>query len=160
MLYIGEILFATSPSSSEGLGWTRQGVTIAEANLQAERAGHSPLPQQLEDGRAKCSACLLTGVGNWETMLRRLAEQQASGASSGGMREGGRNAGWFEWRGWFGGGGGDGVKGRTLDEVGKGVVEVELEQVERLKEKIVREGIGEQMARSGGSGGGKGVWIG
>ncbi|KAI7158730.1 hypothetical protein KC349_g4705 [Hortaea werneckii] len=159
MLYIGEILFATSPSSQEGLGWTRSAVTIAEANIQNERsaAGKAPASEQSPTGQGKCRQCLLTGVGNWETMLRRLSEQQ--GAVSG--REGGRSAGWFEWRGWFGQGAGDGMKGRTLDEAATGVVAKELEQVERLKERIVREGIDQEMGRAKGvQGGGASVWIG
>ncbi|KAI7502674.1 hypothetical protein KC347_g8868 [Hortaea werneckii] len=159
MLYIGEILFATSPSSQEGLGWTRSAVTIAEANIQNERsaAGKAQASEQGSTGQGKCRQCLLTGVGNWETMLRRLSEQQ--GAVGG--REGGRNAAWFEWSGWFGQGGGDGVKGRTLDEAATGIVSKELEQVERLKERIVREGIDQEMGRAKGvQGGGASVWIG
>jgi len=152
MLYIGEILFATSPSSSEGLGWTRQAVTVAEADLLADRAAGSTKEGQEE--RVKCKECLTTGVANWELMLRRLSESQSSSSA----REGGRDAGWLEWRGWFGRDGG--VKGRVLDEVAGGLVQEELEQVERLKEKIVREGIGEEMAKVKGVSGGSGVWIG
>jgi len=53
------------------------------------------------------------------------------------------------------------VKGRTLDEAATGVVAKELEQVERLKERIVREGIDQEMGRAKGvQGGGASVWIG
>lgn len=153
MLYIGEILFATSPSSSEGVGWTRQAVTIAEANLQAGVLGAAAGKEGTEE-RAKCKACLTTGIANWETMLSRLASRQAASAG----REGGRDAGFMEWRGWFGGGGGK--KGSTMDELHSGLVEEELKQVERLKERIVREGIGEEMAKARGVQAGTGVWIG
>jgi len=54
-----------------------------------------------------------------------------------------------------------GVKGRTLDEAATGVVAKELEQVEQLKERIVREGIDQEMGRAKGvQGGGASVWIG
>ncbi|TKA44574.1 hypothetical protein B0A54_04524 [Friedmanniomyces endolithicus] len=116
MLYIGEILFATS---------------------------------------AKCKACIMTGIGNWETMLHRLAAEQSSLTA----REGGR-ASALEWRGWFGRDGGQ--KGKTLDELHEGVFAEELKQVERLKERVLREGIGQELAnsRASGNGGGTGTWIG
>jgi len=137
MLYIGEILFATSPASDEGLGWTRQAVTVADAILQAgDKKGSDGV-----DNKAKCRSCLATGVSNWETMLHQVANRQSNTTS----REGGRNAGVLEWRGWFGGDGGQ--KGKTLDEVRDGTMEEELKQVERLKERIAREGIEEQMAK-------------
>ncbi|KAK3111046.1 hypothetical protein LTR53_014076 [Teratosphaeriaceae sp. CCFEE 6253] len=147
MLYIGEILFATSPSSSEGLGWTRQAVTIAEANLQADATEVAE--------RIKCKACLTTGVGNWENMLQRLSEQQGSIAS----REGGRvpAAGALEWRGWFGGDGGQ--KGKTLDELQVGLFEEELRQVERLKARIVRGDLGGEVARQNAGGARASLWF-
>ncbi|KAK3670747.1 hypothetical protein LTR78_009439 [Recurvomyces mirabilis] len=153
MLYIGEILFATSPASNEGLGWTRQAVAIAEANLQNQT--HNSAAETPKE-KERCKACLLTGVGNWETMLHRLAETQDSTS----YREGGRNAGWSEWRGWFGRDGG--VKGGVLDLAAGGVIEEELKRVEGLKERIVREDIGREMGRGKGKGGsgGMGVWIG
>lgn len=149
MLYIGEILFATSPSSSEGLGWTRQAVTVAEANLQASAVAQSEPEQAL-----KCKQCLTAGVANWETMLRRLSSHQVNTAS----REGGRDAGFFEWRGWFGRDGGH--KGAIFDELQTGAVGEELMRVEKLKERIAKDGIGDEMARVKGVHGGGGVWIG
>ena len=90
-------------------------------------------------------------------MLKRLTSQQSSIVS----REGGRasGSGMLEWRGWFGGDGG--TKGKTLDELHGGVVEEELKQVERLKERIVRDDVGKQMetVRPNVGGGGTGVWI-
>ena len=152
MIYIGEILFAQR-KSEEGVGWTRQGVTIAEANLQ--HLSQSGTDGAKEENR-KCKECLITGVGNWEIMLRRLSEQEST--SSG--REGGRNAGILEWRGWFGGDGG--AKGQTLDEASTGMLEQELKHVERLRERIVREGIEEEMARQrgGGPAGLAGIFVG
>lgn len=149
MLYIGEILFATSPSSMEGVGWTRQAVTVAEAYTQP-----GTLATDGQEDLAKCKQCFATGVANWETMLRRLASQQSRSAG----REGGSDAGFFEWRGWFGRDGG--AKGKTIDELHGGVVEEELKQVERLKEKLVKEGINEEMAKAKNMQAGTGIWIG
>ena len=155
MLYIGEILFATGGGSGgEGIGWTRQAVTIAEANLtELSRAR-----QKNADGgeKEKCAACLQQGVENWETMLRRLSSSQQSLSARGVTREGGRDAGWLEWKGWFGKDGG--VKGASLDELSGGVVEEELKQVARLKDRIAREGIAADMDKHRSAGGG--VWIG
>ncbi|KAK5131945.1 hypothetical protein LTR08_000457 [Meristemomyces frigidus] len=159
MLYIGEILFATSPQSSEGLGWTRQAVTVAEANLQAG-GGAVGFSAEAKEAKGKCRACLATGVENWGIMLERMLEQeQRLSAVDGGVSS--REAGWFEWKGWFGGDGG--AKGRVLGELRTGVLEAEVERVEALRERIVREGIGEEMERARGAGGGgasTGVWIG
>ncbi|TKA80054.1 hypothetical protein B0A55_01770 [Friedmanniomyces simplex] len=152
MLYIGEILFATSPSSSEGLGWTRQAVTVAEANLRSPVT--SANAGALSD-RAKCKACVTTGIGNWEIMLHRLAAQQTDITA----REGGR-ASAMEWRGWFGRDGGQ--KGKTLDNVQAGVYQEELKQVEKMKERVLGENVEQLMAkaRPGVGGGGTGIWIG
>lgn len=138
MLYIGEILFASSPGrASEGVGWTRQGVLVAEANLGTPNPRQAKnifeAKSQASDIR-RCKQCLLTGVQNWEIMLQRVSETQAVSAT----REGGRDAGWLEWRGWFGRGEG-GVKGKTMDELASGMLEEELKQVGRLRERIVRE---------------------
>ncbi|KAK5164375.1 uncharacterized protein LTR77_010071 [Saxophila tyrrhenica] len=148
MVYIGEILFASAPErASEGVGWTRQGVLVAEANLQnrqqAQRGAGKPAITT-EDGEnegRKCKECLLTGVKNWELMLQRLATSRATSTS----REGGRSAGWLEWRGWFGGDGG--VKGQTMDGLGQGMLEEELKQVGRLRERIVKENIEAELAK-------------
>ncbi|KAK4891029.1 hypothetical protein LTR27_010360 [Elasticomyces elasticus] len=148
MLYIGEILFASSPSSEEGLGWTRQAVAVAEANLQ------SGTPAAAEE-KTKCQACLKTGIGNWETMLHRLAEQQGDVAS----REGGAAVGdgWLEWRGWFGQDGGQ--KGKTMEALKAGVVQEELRRVQDLEERILSEGVGGVMEKARPSSG-MGVFVG
>jgi hypothetical protein len=153
MLYIGEILFTTSPAAAgEGLGWTRQAVTVAEANLQSEVATDSEAKARL----AKCKSCLQTGIDNWETMLRQITEQQVAASA----REGARNAGWLEWRGWFGQDGG--MKGKTMDVLHAGVLEEELKQVEALKRRMSREEIGSELNKIKGASGaaGTGVWIG
>ncbi|KAF2763804.1 hypothetical protein EJ03DRAFT_252532, partial [Teratosphaeria nubilosa] len=73
MLYIGEILFATSPTASDGgLNWTRQGVAIAEANLQDLNSKSS---SSTPESAVKCTQCLHTGLENWETMLRQLSSR-------------------------------------------------------------------------------------
>jgi hypothetical protein len=150
MVYIGEILFASAPERArEGVGWTRQGVLVAEANLQTQgRIDRQDDATEKENKR--CKECLLTGVQNWETMLHQLTTSQASSAG----REGGRDAGWLEWRGWFGKDGG--VKGKTLDQLTAGVLEEELRQVGRLRERIVKEDIEGQLTR----GKGGGYWFG
>ena len=153
MLYIGEILFATAPESKEGIAWTRQGVTIAEANLAPASLRSGAADSSSQDEVKKCKECLLTGVENWETMLRRLTSSQSTLQA----REGGRNAGWLQFGGWFGG---DAGKGRTLDEVSSGILDAELKQVERLKERIVKEGMADEMLRANGSGGLGGLWVG
>ncbi|WPH01493.1 Hypothetical protein R9X50_00433900 [Acrodontium crateriforme] len=151
MLYIGEILFATSPPSSEGLGWTREAVTIAEANLQQTLRQKSGDIKKLRKEMIKCKDCLSTGVNNWETMLRRVTAQQKDVTG----REGGRDAGFFEWRGWFGGLGG--AKGKTLDHLDAGILAEELQRVEKMKERIIREGIDAELDKVKGS---SSLWVG
>ncbi|KAH9827275.1 hypothetical protein Tdes44962_MAKER09763 [Teratosphaeria destructans] len=143
MLYIGEILFATSPTASDaGLNWTRQAVAIAEANLQDLKSKPSSFTPETA---AKCTQCLHTGLENWETMLRQLSSSTASTKD----REGGRDAGWFEWRGWFGADGGG--KGRVLEDTRRGVLEEELRRVEGVRERLMRDGIAEVIGRNAGS---------
>ncbi|KAK3049005.1 hypothetical protein LTR09_009659 [Extremus antarcticus] len=149
MVYIGEILFASSPErASEGVGWTRQGVLVAEANIQARQDRNRGIgaAAQVESGQSakeerRCKECLLTGVKNWEVMLQRLASSRGMAKE----REGGRDAGWLEWRGWFGGDGG--VKGKVMEELGVGMLEEELRQVGRLRERIVKENIEAELAK-------------
>jgi hypothetical protein len=151
MMYVGEILFATSPESSAGLSWTKQATEIAEANLDA--GGGKGQPLLTKEERQKCKSCLRAGAANLESMLLQLASQNVDTRT----REGPQSAGWFEWRGWFGGGGG--VKGEVLDEARESVLELEMQRVEKLKERISKEMIGEDMFKYRGSGGG-GVWVG
>lgn len=151
MMYVGEILFATSPASDAGLSWTKQATEIAVANLDANGGKNNPLLSAEE--RLKCKSCMRAGVANWENMLLELAFHGSDVRS----REGGQSAGWFEWRGWFGGSGG--VKGKVLDQAREGFLEAEMQHVEKLKERIAKEMIGEDLYKYRGAGGG-GVWIG
>jgi hypothetical protein len=85
MIYIGEILFASATGKTQkanqdqGLSWTRQAVTIAEANLASDKPAPGSTPQSRADMRKKCQQCLRTATGNWEMMLQRLfAQTQAT----------------------------------------------------------------------------------
>lgn len=151
MMYVGEILFATSPASSAGLTWTKQAAEIAEANLDA--GGGKGQPLLTKEEKQKCKSCMRAGAANWETMLLQLAEQNVDMKT----REGAQSAGWFEWRGWFGGSGGG--KGEVLDEARESVLELEMQQVEKLKARIAKESMGDELLKHRASGGG-GVWMG
>lgn len=151
MMYVGEIIFATSPASSAGLAWTKQATEIAEATLDA--AGGKGQPLLTKEEKEQCKSCLRAGVANWEMMLLQLASQNADTRA----REGPQSAGWFEWRGWFGGNGG--VKGEVLDEAREGVLEAEMERVEKLKDRIAKEMLNEELFKYRGRGAG-GVWVG
>ncbi|PNY22892.1 Uncharacterized protein TCAP_07037 [Tolypocladium capitatum] len=77
-VYIGEILYATS-SRDDGLAWTRDGVDLAEEQLRALGSGKDD-----KHARRTCRECLGTGLGNWSTMVSRLArseEAKENGAS-------------------------------------------------------------------------------
>jgi hypothetical protein len=105
-LHIGEIMYASSNASSsskeEGLAWTREAVDIAEEQLHK-------LPAWARDkdaARATCRECLATGLGNWATMVARLArEEEETAAARRRKDKDGAAAG----RGWFGSLWGEGV---------------------------------------------------
>lgn len=132
MLYIGEILFATSPQSDEGLAWTRQAVQIADQNSAPQ--GRSPSPGlDAAAERKKCKECLLTGVSNWDAMLTKLASQQSPSKKS-----------WFSWGG-----------GASMDRISE--LEDERRRLEIQKECIARDAAADRpRAISNPSG----VWIG
>jgi len=134
MLYIGEILFATSAAKEVGVSWTRQAVNIADENLKA-------LPPSEEVQKKKCKECLLTGVGNWEIMLKRLETEVRDGAPE-------KKKGWFH--GWWA----TGQDGKDLKEE----IEIGAKVLGPLRERIIHEGIGDSVNRRGGGSGG--VWIG
>lgn len=121
MLYIGEIIFASKPSK-EGLGWTRQAVTIADASL-AQPAPTTEVDEAEE--KKKCKECLMMGVRNWETMLSRLASGQKETGSKG-------------WVGWGGSNGDD-----------QGEIANDRVRLDVLKERIAREKIGLQTMQVG-----------
>ena len=67
MVYIGEILFATSKSEREkGLSWTRDSVEAAEAVMWVMDETKE------QEGKEKCRECLETGLNNWRTMVKRM----------------------------------------------------------------------------------------
>lgn len=150
MLYIGEIVFASSPDSAEGVGWTRQAVKLAEARLDGA-AEQGPSSNDIYE-QQKCKSCLRAGVTNWDAMLQRLTKETLSRSA----REGGHDGGPLEWRGWFGRG--DGRKGKTLDEAHGGMLQAEVEEVDKLKKRIARDVVSEDMYKHRGTGGG--VWLG
>ena len=71
MAYIGEILFATSPSSGAetGLSWTRDAVDTAESSIFALGGKTHVTPQH------RCSECLRVGLGNWRNMVTNLLKK-------------------------------------------------------------------------------------
>ena len=103
MSHIGEILFASSASSSSskspadspvgppipstattsqlrnqqaGLSWTREAVDLAEATLASSDKADA-------EARDKCSECLAVGMDNWSTMVAKMLkdERQATPAT-------------------------------------------------------------------------------
>ena len=81
MIYIGEILYASNSSSTskeDGLAWTREAVDIAEEELRAKKLQ--------KEARKTCQQCLEVGLGNWATMVAKLArdERKSKAKSAGG----------------------------------------------------------------------------
>ncbi|KAF7192807.1 hypothetical protein HII31_05855 [Pseudocercospora fuligena] len=143
MLYIGEIIFASSSqdiferhAAEEGVAWTKQAVTIADAQL-AKPSLASASDQESENEKKKCKECLLTGVGNWEVMLQRLADQEQPVAKSG------------SWKFWQKSSAGEGDKTSGFEE--------DQKTVERLRERIIRDGLRDQVIRAGSQ---TGIWFG
>ena len=129
MVYIGEILFAAAGREEEGLAWTRSAVQVAEAN-----AGRKNLANDQEE-KKKCKQCLLTGVRNWELMLQQLVSHKDGGFTAQG--------GWRGWLGWLG------LHGRAKSQAAVREAAVkELEQAVRLRERVVKQSIDEEMANS------------
>lgn len=97
MANIGEILFASSPSSREaGLGWTRDAVDMAETTFGA--------PNTDSEGRKRCQECLEVGLDNWRKMVGKLVvaentERETKRAKSGwfGMGTKGKGEGEGRW---------------------------------------------------------------
>lgn len=89
MTYIGEILYASQKSRSgkeEGLAWTREAVDIAEEQLRRKRGVD-------REARKTCSQCLGVGLGNWEVMVGRFAEEERRGKIGGKVGE--KGSGWL-----------------------------------------------------------------
>lgn len=74
MIYIGEILYATSSSQSgreDGLAWTREAVDISEETL------HKSSVLNMDRSTEKiCKQCLSTGLENWRVMVGKLVERE------------------------------------------------------------------------------------
>ncbi|KAF3768527.1 hypothetical protein M406DRAFT_62666 [Cryphonectria parasitica EP155] len=90
-LHIGEIMYTLQASTREdGLAWTREGVDLAEEEL------HRVLSQGAATGdaaaRKTCRECLASGLGNWATMVRRMASMEEEAARASGTKS---TAGWF-----------------------------------------------------------------
>lgn len=144
MLYIGEIVFASSPKSTGGLAWTKEAVNLADRGVERLLKGSHPKIGEDEE-LSKCKQCLRTGVANWESMLQQMASEVGSSAA----REGSRNAGWLEWRGWFGRDGG--MRGRTLDGIQYDMLAAEFEKIENLKHEIAKSEMDAEMLKRRGS---------
>ncbi|KAG6206939.1 hypothetical protein E4U35_001338 [Claviceps purpurea] len=84
-LYIGEILYATCASKDEGVGWTRDGVDLAEEQL---RALDTPITTENKDANRVCRECLATGLENWSVMVSRLAREEDARKSTGASTSG------------------------------------------------------------------------
>ncbi|EFW18522.1 conserved hypothetical protein [Coccidioides posadasii str. Silveira] len=81
MIYIGEIMFASS-SQESGLAWTRDAVDLAELSLlqlDETEAGPHTYRMKYSSDEERCHDCLRTGLDNWQKMVRKLvvkAEQE------------------------------------------------------------------------------------
>ncbi|KAI0838294.1 hypothetical protein F5Y06DRAFT_269086 [Hypoxylon sp. FL0890] len=80
-LYIGEIIYASSPSSSrnsreDGLAWTREAVDLAEEQLHKLNNSENADDAAVAVAKKTCQECLNTGLENWRTMVARLAKEE------------------------------------------------------------------------------------
>lgn len=132
--YVGEILFATSPSSRDtGLGWTRDAVADAEAGV-SDASGLA-----LGD-KERCAQCLEVALGNLGKMLGVLAEEEKE---KGGKEKGG----WLSFLG-------KGEKGQE----GEGPWAREEREVQERIVRLKVEGLRERFARARKAAGS--TWIG
>lgn len=68
MLYVGEILFASSKQQHEsGISWTRDGLELAEKCIKD--------PTVQTEARKKAVECLRVGLENWRTMVERVTKE-------------------------------------------------------------------------------------
>ncbi|KAI1379729.1 hypothetical protein F4677DRAFT_292444 [Hypoxylon crocopeplum] len=82
-LYIGEIIYASSPSGrnnrEDGLAWTREAVDLAEEQLHKLRNGDNSgggRESNIAEAKKTCSECLTSGLENWRVMVARLAREE------------------------------------------------------------------------------------
>ncbi|KAI9904169.1 hypothetical protein N3K66_000698 [Trichothecium roseum] len=137
-LYIGEILYATSSSSSpsspsrngDGLAWTRDGVDLAEEQLRSlppRKPGFRP-----DDATRTCRECLETGLGNWSAMVAGLAREERASREA---RGGGGGGGIFSL--WKKGKEGEEEQDGGRWEAEKAVVEDRIRRTRELVEEVV-----------------------
>jgi len=135
MLYIGEILFATATSNkAEGLGWTKQAVSIAQNGCMV-------VDNKNKKERTKCRECLDMGITNWSKMVARLAAIEKDTEE----REGATAPGW---KSWF----------SSSKKMPDTKWQDEAVAVETLRQKLLREGMFQQMRIYGNAPGG--FWVG
>lgn len=87
MAYIGEILYASNADlrgREEGLAWTREAVDVAEAELRGSHAD--------DEAKKVCKQCLKVGLGNWDAMVKKLAQAEKEAKSKQPSA-----GGWFSW---------------------------------------------------------------
>ncbi|QIW98326.1 hypothetical protein AMS68_003844 [Peltaster fructicola] len=77
MLYIGEIMFASSSMRAEGLSWTKKAVDIAEREVD-QPTMMSTDDREIKATIKKCEHCFITGVENWSFMQEDLRETSSS----------------------------------------------------------------------------------
>lgn len=86
-LYIGEIIYASSSTSSrgssssssreDGLAWTREAVDLAEEQLHKLNSSSSSGGSRDDIAKKTCRECLSSGLDNWRLMVARLAREEA-----------------------------------------------------------------------------------
>ncbi|ESZ93192.1 hypothetical protein SBOR_6424 [Sclerotinia borealis F-4128] len=72
MTYIGEILYTSNAgpkSKDDGLAWTREAVDVSEVELRNRRGLD-------KESKKVCKSCLEVGLGNWQKMVGKLAEEE------------------------------------------------------------------------------------
>ncbi|KAB2580645.1 Mfs maltose permease [Lasiodiplodia theobromae] len=131
--YIGEILFATSPSSRDkGLSWTRDAIADAESGIS--------LNSKLDAAdKERCAQCLEVALGNLGKMAGVLAREEKEKRET-------KSSGWSLW--------GGGKK----DTNGQGEWEIEHNNLQERLRKLRMEGLREKFAKAGKVAGG--TWLG
>ncbi|KAI1104531.1 hypothetical protein F4804DRAFT_184188 [Jackrogersella minutella] len=79
-LYIGEIIFASSPASNprgreDGLAWTREAIDLSEEQLHRLN-GVDGDDEKAAAAKKTCRECLRGGLDNWRLMVSRLARDE------------------------------------------------------------------------------------
>lgn len=129
MAYIGEVLFASTKASEQGVAWTREAVDVAEEqlDLSIDTVAKDARTPEEKEGRERCAECLAMGRENWQAMVRSLAKQTTEGNGKGGGKKG-----WGLWRG-------KGQEERERWEGEERVVAERKRRAERLLEEVEEE---------------------